>query len=58
MKTKKYMVWASSYYESKSQMFPRDDQKHGTFMAESEDDLKRQLKAKGLNVEECRWEIQ
>lgn len=58
MKTKKYMVWAASYYESESQMFPSDNQKHGTFNAESEQDLKMQLKAKGLIVEDCRWEIQ
>lgn len=52
-----YRVWEAAFYESISQMFPRDDQYYGEFKAENESDLKKQLTDKGYNPEKCRWEF-
>jgi hypothetical protein len=56
--TERYSVWSADYYDSASQMFPRDDQIHGPIDATDEADLARQLQARGLNHAELRWEVQ
>lgn len=53
-----FRVWDSEFYDSKSRFFAHDHEKHGKFNAESEDDLKTQLRNKGLDVNKCRWELE
>lgn len=52
----RFFVWSKDYYESKFQMFPRDDQKHGEFEAKNPSELRKELRKNGLNPSECRWE--
>lgn len=54
---KTYFVWSADYYDSRSQIFPHEHQKHGKWVAADEDDLKKQLQNSGLDVSECRWEM-
>ncbi len=51
-----YAVWDRGYYESASQMFPREDQIYGRFVCTNLDDLKHQLVEAGFDPEQCRWE--
>lgn len=53
-----YRVWDKSFYESESRFFAHNHEKHGKFNVENEADLKAQLTKKGINPDECRWELE
>ena len=51
-----FTVWDAAFYDSKSRMFPNDEEVYGRFTAVDENDLKKQLKDKGYEPDKCRWE--